>query len=159
LRELHDRWYQGETISYAIGQSYLMVSPLQILRMVSVFATHGWLPTITIIKDKKVPPRKVALNPATIETIRAAMKDVVQTDYGTGKFARVPFMEIGAKTGTAQNPTGKSHAWFAGFFPFDHPRFAMVTMIEQGGGGGLAAGTLSKEVFMSWRDQKGVELV
>jgi len=158
-KELHDRWYQGETISYAIGQSYLLVSPLQILRMVSVFATSGSLPTLTILKDKEPRFRKVNVAPSTIETVRSAMHDVVQNDHGTGKYARVSFMELAAKTGTAQNPTGKSHAWFGGFFPYDKPRFAMVTMIEQGGGGGLAAGTLSKEVLIAWKEKKGTQLV
>jgi len=158
-KELHDRWYQGETISFAIGQSYLLVSPLQVLRMVSTFANSGRIPTLTILKGKEPKLQPVAISSSTIESVRSAMHDVVQTDRGTGKYARVPFMEIGAKTGTAQNPTGKSHAWFGGFFPFEKPRFAMVTMIEQGGGGGLAAGTLSKEVLMAWKEKKGTQLV
>ncbi len=158
-KQLNDRWYQGETISYAIGQSYLLVSPLQILRMVATFANFGKMPAMTILKGKEPKLQPIAMNSSTIETIRNAMQDVVQTDQGTGKYARVPFTEIGAKTGTAQNPTGKSHAWFGGFFPFEAPRFAMVTMIEQGGGGGLAAGTLSKEILMGWKDKKGTRLV
>jgi len=38
LENIGDRWYQGETISFAIGQSYLLVSPLQVLRLVATIA-------------------------------------------------------------------------------------------------------------------------
>jgi len=156
---LGERWYQGETISYAIGQGFLLVSPLQVLRMMSAFANGGELSEITLLKDNPKENRKVGVSPHDIKDIRRAMRDVVNTERGTGKYASTPNFLVAAKTGTAQNPHGKSHAWFAGFFPYENPRYAMVTMIEHGGAGGLAAGTLSREIITAWQDRKGIEIV
>jgi len=153
---LGERWYQGETISYAIGQGFLLVSPLQVLRMMSAFANGGELSDITLLKDNQKENRKVGVSPHDIKDISRAMRDVVKTERGTGKYARVPNFLVAAKTGTAQNPHGKSHAWFAGFFPYENPRYAMVTMIEHGGAGGMAAGTLSREIITAWQDRKGL---
>jgi len=153
-----EKWYQGETISYAIGQGYLLVSPLQILRMVSGIALDGMLPSLTLIKGNGSKSQKMALSQQDINTVKAGMRRVVESEAGTGKYARVSFTKLGAKTGSAQNPHGKSHAWFAGFFPFNEPKYAMVTMIEQGGAGGLVAGTLTREILTAWQNKEGVFL-
>lgn len=158
MKRFRDKWYKGETISYAIGQGYLLLSPVQVLRMVSAYAKDGFLPWVTIIKGNGGRDRRVPVEQKHLRVIQAAMRDVVQSDYGTGKAARVPFMEVAAKTGSAQNPQGKSHAWFAGYFPYKNPRYSIVCMIEQGGAGGAVAGALAREIMTMWNEKKGLNL-
>jgi len=54
---------------------------------------------------------------------------------------------VAGKTGTAQNPQGKSHAWFIGFAPFDSPKVAIVVFVENGGGGGAVAAPKAGVLF------------
>ncbi|OPX33494.1 hypothetical protein B1H10_05755 [candidate division KSB1 bacterium 4484_188] len=70
--------------------------------------------------------------------MREGMREVV--DGGTGWRAKVWRISGGGKTGTAQNPHGKSHAWYMGFAPFEEPEIAICVLVENGGsGGGVAA--------------------
>jgi penicillin-binding protein 2 len=155
---LKEAWYRGDTVNYSIGQGFLLVSPLQVLRLVAAFADKGELNEITLIKDKKVASRKVEVSAPNLTAVRQAMRSVVEDPQGTGKHARVAAFEIAAKTGTAENPQGKAHAWFAGFFPYHKPRYAIVCMIEHGGAGGMVAGTLTREILTAWQEKEGIDL-
>ena len=146
-------WYEGETINYAIGQGDLLVTPLQMVEVVSVFATEGSAPRPHIIKkvgnaDVKIPkPRTIPVSKAAIETIKSAMVNVVASDTGTGQRARMEGIKVAAKTGTAQTPNGEPHAWFLGFAPADDPKIAFVVMVEHGGHGGVTAADIAKKML------------
>jgi len=146
-------WYEGETVNYAIGQGDLLVTPLQMVEAVSVFATEGSAPRPHIIKkigntNVQVPrPRTVPVSKSAVGTIRSAMVNVVASDTGTGQRARIEGMKIAAKTGTAQTPSGEPHAWFLGFAPAEDPRIAFVVMVEHGGHGGVAAADIAKKIL------------
>lgn len=148
-------WYQGETLNFAIGQGYLLVTPLQVARLIGLLATEGVMPQVTVIQDEK-PQERINMHQVhakNIRTIKEAMLRVVQSDFGTAKLARVEFMEVAGKTGTAQVPHGKeAHSWFSGFFPYDHPKYALVIIIEHGGSGGLNAAKLAKEIMIGMKD-------
>jgi cell division protein FtsI/penicillin-binding protein 2 len=75
------------------------------------------------------------------------MYRVVNTENGTGKRARLQGMAAAGKTGTAQNPQGRTHAWFVGFAPFGDPRICLVVFLEHGGKGGLEPSEIAKEIF------------
>jgi penicillin-binding protein 2 len=109
----------------------------------------------------KVPdevPRDVGLRPETMAVLREAMKAVVGEPGGTGGRARVPGIEICGKTGSAQvvahgrlvrgvPQSMVPHGWFLCFAPADHPRIALVTMVENGGSGGEAAAPLAQKIL------------
>ena len=148
-------WFQGETVSFAIGQGYVLVTPLQILQLVATFATEGRVVKPTLIKRN---PEEVAhekhefiANSESFRIIKQGMLKVVESKYGTGQLARIDFMRVAAKTGTAQAPPERAHAWFAGFFPYENPHYALVVFVEHGGSGGLAAATVAKNVLAVWR--------
>jgi penicillin-binding protein 2 len=147
-------WYMGETYNFSIGQGYLLVTPLQMARVVGCIAKNGEIADFTILKNHQKIKKNVQLKPSTIQTLKQAMLKVVQSDRGTGQYARVDFFKVAAKTGTAQNPPGKSHAWFTGFFPYDKPEVAIVVFIEHGGSGGLNAAPIAKEMITAWYQQK-----
>lgn len=147
------KWYEGETVNYAIGQGDLLVTPLQMAEAVSVFATEGSATRPHIIKkvgnaDVQVPkPRTIPVSKSAIGIIKSAMVNVVASDTGTGQRARIRGMKIAAKTGTAQTSSGEPHAWFLGFAPADDPRIAFVVMVEHGGHGGVAAADIAKKIL------------
>ncbi|HNX81668.1 MAG TPA: penicillin-binding protein 2 [Candidatus Omnitrophota bacterium] len=146
-------WYDGDTANFSIGQGDLLVTPLQITRLVSVFANRGYLVSPHLLKavdGKDVSgmfkkPVRVAIKQSTIEYIREGLQSVVSVDDGTGNVLKGLPVSIGGKTGTAQVPHGLSHGWFAGFFPFNNPRYAMCVFLENGGGGHAAA-QLTREI-------------
>jgi len=152
-----EKWYQGETLSFAIGQSYLLTSPLQILRLVATIASGGRSIEPRLLRDPSIPPdtSRVAITKAHIEIVKKGMLQVVQSDYGTGQLARLDFGTMAAKTGTAQAPPLNSHAWMTGFFPYEDPEIAFVVFVEHGGSGGIAAAGIVKGTFEIWKEMYG----
>ncbi|MBU0604760.1 MAG: hypothetical protein KKH77_00535, partial [Candidatus Omnitrophica bacterium] len=51
------------------------------------------------------------------------------------------------KTGTAQNPQGRTHAWFCGFAPYNDPKLCLVVFLEHGGKGGLEPAEIARGLF------------
>ncbi len=167
-------WYAGETISLAIGQSYLLVTPLQLLNLISSIANGGALLKPQIAKrvedlDKKVlaeyPPEEIGtipISPKNLGELREALMGVTKEDAGTGRAARVEGLEIAGKTGTAQvvrlKGTGarlkteempyalRDHAWFVAYVPA-HTPLAVVVLIEHGGHGGAVAVPPAREMI------------
>ncbi len=157
LENIGDRWYQGETISFAIGQSYLLVSPLQVLRLVATIAKEGDVAEPHIVDYERTGSsapkkhRKAKIDQIYFKTLKAAMKDVVQSPHGTGRLARLEDLSIAGKTSTAQAPTGESHSWFTGFAPYESPEVAIVVFVEHGGSGGMAAAPLARDALQIWQ--------
>lgn len=149
----NDDWYDGDTLNYSIGQGYLLVTPLQVAVMTSVIANGGYLERPSIVKKiaeaDVVPgkPRSLGLKESTIRLIKEGMRGVVNAETGTGKRARVEGLVVSGKTGTAQNPQGRTHAWFTGFAPYDDPRACVVVFLEHGGKGGVEPAEIARGVF------------
>ncbi|HTK81040.1 MAG TPA: penicillin-binding protein 2 [Bacteroidota bacterium] len=148
------RWTQGYLVSLAIGQGEVGVSPLQMACYAATLGNKGEYFTphvVQKIRDKvsgqmfDVPTesRQVSLSDNTWNLIREGMRRAVNVVGGTALTARVPGIEVSGKTGTAQNPHGKDHAWFIGFAPFDHPRIAICVLVENAGFGGVAAAPIA----------------
>ena len=68
-------------------------------------------------------------------------------ERGTGTLAKVPGVTIAGKTGTAQNPHGKDHAWFIAFSPVEHPKIAMAILVENAGFGGAISAPIARELI------------
>lgn len=148
-----DAWYEGETINYAIGQGYLMVTPIQILNMMGAIANKGSLVRPFVVRRvgdeivQPVRPRSLGLKATTIDLIRQGLYDVVNNENGTGRRAKVDGVVAGGKTGTAENPLGRTHAWFVGFAPFDDPKICVVVFLEHGGKGGIGPADIAHGIF------------
>ena len=152
--KLHDSWYLGETVTFAIGQGYVLTTPVQILNLISIVATDGKAPMPTLLKvdsEQQIKRTSFETHEEAFRIIKQGMLKVVESKYGTGQLARLDFMRLAAKTGTAQAPPEKSHAWFASFFPYEKPEYALVVFVEHGGSGGLVAATLAKQVLAAWQ--------
>lgn len=94
------------------------------------------------------------MKPSTIETLRKGLRAVV--DGGTGQVLNVPHLPpVAGKSGTAEAPPGKPHAWFGAFAPFDKPEIVVVAFAEHsGGGGGSVAAPMVKQVLEAYFDAK-----
>ncbi|MDP8298974.1 MAG: penicillin-binding protein 2 [Candidatus Tantalella remota] len=152
-KRFKEKWYKGETLNYAVGQGYLITSPLQVARMMSVFANGGALVTPYLVSEVGGVPvadeERVGLDisPETIEIVREGLKKVVNDRRGTGMKAKLKDVVVAGKTGTAQTSKSKNHGWFAGFAPFEDTRITVVIFDEYGGKGGYyAAGTGGKVI-------------
>lgn len=146
-------WYEGETINYSIGQGYLSVTPIQVLEMVSIMANNGNLVRPRLVRrvgSNDLPnqkPKSIGLKEETIRNVRAGLFEAVNSESGTAKRAKLEGAIVAGKTGTAQNPQGRTHAWFCGFAPYGDPKICLVVFLEHGGKGGLEPAEIARGVF------------
>lgn len=161
------RWYPGDNLGLAIGQSYLTVTPLQMLVMAAAIANGGELVTPRIVSrilpgdetddsaDEALQtpttpaPRRLPVATDTWDLIREGMRRTVADPRGTAfNSVRSSQISIAGKTGTAQTGGNRpSHAWFIGFAPAEAPRFAFVVTLAHGGAGGEQAGPLARRLL------------
>jgi penicillin-binding protein 2 len=152
-------WYPGETISLAIGQGPLLVTPLQVAEMMAVVANGGSRVTPRIVQGESAPPVATGLDRSALEIVRRGLWAVVN-DGGTAAGSRLPGFEFAGKTGTAQVVAQKTwtssaalaeserdHAWFAAYGPVGAPELVVVAFVEHGGHGSDAAAPLAKRLY------------
>ncbi|MBU2471720.1 MAG: penicillin-binding protein 2 [Bacteroidetes bacterium] len=149
-----NRWTQGYLVSLGIGQGEVGVSPLQLAGYAMALANEGkyYKPRVVgSIKDKKngtvqkltSEMRELKLSKSTWQLIREGLYRAVNVPGGTGAAAKVPGIAVAGKTGTAQNPHGKDHAWFIGFAPYENPKIAICVLVENSGYGGVFAAPIA----------------
>jgi penicillin-binding protein 2 len=148
-----EMWYEGDTVNLAIGQGYILVTPIQALDMISIVANDGKAVRPHIVKRidasdiSAAAPHDLNFSKSALRAVRSGLFKVVNDQNGTGKRARVEGIAVCGKTGTAQNPGGVTHAWFTGFAPFDNAKISLVVFLEHGGKGGLEPSEIAKEIF------------
>jgi penicillin-binding protein 2 len=168
-------WFAGETLSVAIGQGYVTVTPLQMAVVAATIANGGtvYRPHIAkrVIDDESRTVReyepevinKIGMKPETVHLVQAGMQDVVNSPLGTGKRAQLPDILVAGKTGTSQVIAGtrgkgktlprqyRDHAWFIAFAPADVPEVAVACLLEHvGEGGGAAAAPVVRRVLADY---------
>ena len=159
-------WQSGDTINMSIGQGPLLVTPLQVARMMAAVANGGilWKPrlvqrveladcSLAYSASSKMTGR-VDLSPVVWSFLRHALSGAVN-EGGTGAAARIPGVEIAGKTGTAQSVAksdsakGQDHAWFASFAPAEDPEYVVVVLVERGGRGGQVAAPIARQIYQA----------
>ena len=141
----------------AIGQGKLLTTPLNMALVASAVANEGVMMKPLIVKEIITPEGKslrgnnpeILQRATSLETardIKGMMVEVVKN--GTGKSAAIRNIQVAGKTGTAENETGKEHAWFIGFAPADNPRIAVAVILENAGTtGGASAAPIARDVI------------
>lgn len=136
-----ERWWTGETLSVAIGQSFLLTTPIQIARMISAIFT-GFLVTPRILMHEPVHRQPLDITPQTREFLQKSMKQTVK--HGTGKtLQKLADIKVYAKTSTAQTSNLDKrklgadyleHGWFVGNFSYKNKTpLTMVILVENAG--------------------------
>ena len=174
-KKFKSKWYEGETLSIAIGQGYNNVTPIQMARLIATVANGGTLyrpiyvekivnPAGTVTASfNKDPQGTVPVSKANLRAIQNGLVGVVQDNMGTAKECRMKDMIVAGKTGTAQVVRQtkrkedekmawkyRDHAWFVAYGPAESPQLAIAVLIEHGGHGGSAAAPVAKKIFERW---------
>ena len=173
-------WFEGETLSCAIGQGFNLVTPIQLLTAYAALTNGGdvyqpHLAKALVGPDGKVlrtllpeARKKLMLSPETVGLLKAGLQGVVNEPGGTARSARLDDIKVGGKTGTTQVVAMRAdqrvkgedltywfrdHAWFASFAPVEDPRIALVVFIEHSGySGGHAAAPVAGKILKSFFD-------
>ena len=157
-------WNPGDTLQAAIGQGDNEFSPLQMARYISMLANGGKKLDVRIVKTirnadrsevskdeiNKFVNKKLGLeenteedlqiNEQNLDAVLEGMRSVTSDSGGTAYVRFKDFnVTVGGKTGSAEAPNNKVHAWFVGFAPFENPEIAIVVMVENGGHGNYTA--------------------
>ena len=130
-----DPWRVGDTYHTAIGQYGFQVTPIEMLRAVGAIANSGTLVTPHFLlndTEKNSQTSTINIKREYFDTVHDGMRKAVT--YGTAVGLNVPFVEVAAKTGTAQLGVNKNriNSWVIGFFPYQNPKYAFVVMMESG---------------------------
>lgn len=156
----HEKWYAGETLSAAIGQSYNSFSLVQIAKYISMLANGGNKIQPTIVEKiinsdgtevpkeeiqnlinekagiKQEEQEEISISQENLKAVLQGMESVTDDQGGTAYSIFKNFaISVGGKTGSAETSTGKVNAWFVGFAPFEDPQIAVVVLVENGGHG------------------------
>lgn len=165
--KLHENWFPGDSINFGIGQGYLSTTLIQMTDLYAAIANDGKRFRPQILLEVKNPdgtalyfnePKVngvLPINFANLKVVKNALYQVVQR--GTGKNAHISSFECAGKTGTAQNPQGKPHAWFVCYAPYNNPKIALGIFIEHGEHGDRVAATIARKI-LQWYYENRVEV-
>jgi len=158
------RWYDGDTANFAIGQGYLLATPLQMCLVACAIANNGIVYKPHLISSiesetgrliKRYEPEvltRLQVNPSLLRKVAQGMEWAV---YGAGGTARVLAsspVSVAGKTGSSQHRRGeKPHAWFIGYAPIDASKVAFCVVVESSGHGGEVAAPIIKQVLSEMR--------
>ncbi|MBV9401542.1 MAG: penicillin-binding protein 2 [Bryobacterales bacterium] len=166
LRTQREKWYAGETISVAIGQGQVTVTPIQLAVAIGGLAIGGeWHRPHLVKETMPESPRRAQLNPDNVETVKSGMYGVVN-EGGTGASAHINGIQVCGKTGSAQRISNelaksnralaqelKDNGWFVGFAPCDNPEIVVAALYEASEHGYLAA-PIVRDVIKAYFDKK-----
>lgn len=176
-KHYHHRWWPGETISVAIGQGAVQVTPLQLAYAIGGIASGGvfYRPHLAFRKELVKPglnsPKhavtRFPLKPTTVKALTQGMWGVVNESGGTGSGARCPGLDIAGKTGTAQvvslrlqdathRARYRSNAWFVGYSPSPNPRIVVAVLVMQGEHSSVAA-PIAADVIKAYYKETGLK--
>lgn len=155
----NNEWYLGDTYHVAIGQGYVLTTPLQVNAWTNVIASGGKLckPTIKKLSGEAGSRsagqkcKDLKIKKETIDVITEGMKKACETG-GTGWPLFGFKVPVACKTGTAEfgDPQNKTHAWFTAFAPIVDPEISVTVLVEESGEGSDIAAPVAKKIFEEW---------
>ena len=181
MKNFHEKWYAGETISVGIGQGATTATPLQLARAIGGVASGGALQRPHVVFPDEVPSeeleavhetfsgagtRNVAISPDTWQIVTDAMAQTT-TGGGTAFASHLEGIDFAGKTGTAQvighdalARSGKSHrtvpnSWFVGLAPRRNPDIVVAVLWENGDWGSNSAKLAARVIEAFVNKQRG----
>jgi penicillin-binding protein 2 len=165
-----------ESAQIAIGQGEILVTPLQVASFFGALANGGVLYRPTLVERIQkasgevtyefVPEvrEELPVSKPVLASLQEGLRLVIEEPRGTGYWPMQNLeIPVSGKTGTAQTPSGDSHAWFAGYTRMgdpDRPDIAVVVLIENGGEGSVMAAPVFRRVvslyFSDYQDPGGL---
>ena len=153
-------WYKGDTLNYAIGQGELLVTPMQLVRMMTTIGRSGRQVQPHLLKaigDKEVVTpagRHLRMKSEIFATLQQGLQQAIQDPAGTARLLQMPGFAISGKTGTAQSiPDHEDHAWFVGYDLASSPRIAFCVFLEFGGSSYNAV-SMTRDILKRLREEQ-----
>ncbi len=141
-------WAEGNLLSFVLGQGDVLTTPLQVLHMINLIATEGQAGKLRLAKIKPFEIDTLLYSDRTWTFIDNSMWHVVNGEKGTGENAKPGIGVAKGKTGTAENPHGEPHSWFAGYSTLKNDeKISVAIIIENGGKGSQIAAPMAKIIF------------
>jgi len=166
-RIFHHKWYAGETISVAIGQGSIMVTPVQLARAIGAVADGGTLVEPHLLKNlSDLKTESFPLSDDTVEQVTQGMYGVINEAGGTGAAFKLQNIEFCGKSGTAQLMSydasarlglgkGKNSGWFVGYAPRRNPEIVVAALVQETfQHGGSTAGPIVRDIVKAYYDKK-----
>lgn len=174
---LKEQWYLGDTYNLSIGQGYVTSTPLQVALATTPFANDGQYCNPMLLKKGSNPQatsqcENLPISRKTYEIIREGMKLACDPggtawpffDFGIKEStpsatpsvattsANLKPIDVGCKTGTAESHavSGKPHAWFTVFAPYDNPEIVLTVIVEEGGQGSDVAAPIARDILQTY---------
>lgn len=171
LKRFGETWQQGETVITGIGQGYLLTTPIQLVTMMARLVNGGYevKPTFTKVSNEQQHKiKKINVSPEHLNLIKDGMFAVVNKPGGTALRSQFDYhgQKMGGKTGSVQvrritlkerqtrvlkqNELPwkfRDHAMFIGYAPHDNPKYAVVVLVEHGGGGSSVAAPIASRIL------------
>ena len=174
----NEPWYTGDTVLTSIGQGYVLMTPLQMVRMMAIVANGGQkiIPHLKLGKVSASPIEKANVKPEHIKLVVDSLVEAANNPKGTVYRARIrdPRYKMGGKTSTAQvrrislkeRLSGirqsadlpwhlRDTSEFVGFAPVDNPRYAVAVVGEHEGWGAVFAAPMGRDIL--YKTQKIME--
>jgi penicillin-binding protein 2 len=148
-QQIGEPWTSGDSINLAIGQGYLLATPLQMANAYAALARGGSVlaPVLVNGQDQQTLG-SLNLSQTTLAAIKDGMQRVTSTPAGTAYYAfKDEKLPIAAKTGSAENEDPDAHAWFVGYLPPDKPTLLALVMVEGGQHGGTVAAPIARSLI------------
>jgi len=173
MKSYNQPWQKGDTVNAAIGQGYILTTPLQLALMTARLVNGGMAikPRLTYSGEAVTSAPPLDIDPEHLKAIITGMEAVANKPFGTAYWKRImePAFAMGGKTGTAQvrriTIRGQDqnrvpwkfrhHALFVGYAPIHDPRYAVSVVIEHGGGGSSTAAPVARDLLQKTQELMG----
>jgi len=183
-RHYGQSWYAGETVISAIGQGFVLATPLQLAVMTAAVANDGkvlrprvvrkiedWQGNLLLEPQPEIV-RQINYPPRIWNAVREGLVAVVNEPWGTGRAAHLDNVVVAGKSGTSQVIRRKSdeeeeldesgeipyrfrpHALFVAYAPAENPEIAVAVTVEHGKSGGKTAGPIARQIIARYMEQK-----
>ncbi len=172
---LAESWVTGDSYNMAIGQGYVLGTPLQVLVSAAAVANGGYVMKPQIVQEmidaegglqweyKPIIERELPVSKSLLSYVQKGMWAAVNAPYGTAPNSQVPNVTVAGKTGTAEfcqwDPAIEDcafrdkddnlpfHAWYVAYAPFEDPEIAVVVFVYDGGEGSSVAAPVAQEIL------------
>lgn len=157
-----ESWFPGDSVNLAVGQSYLLTTPLQIASLLAAVGNGGTLYRPQLVHriaeragTEQVSQPEVSgylpVSSGNLAIIRSALEGVVSGPRGTAReaFSGADFTAAG-KTGTSETGQEDPHAWFAGYAPAESPQIAIAVIVEHAGEGSKEAAPIFRQMVEAY---------
>ncbi|HIK13443.1 MAG TPA: penicillin-binding protein 2 [Oscillatoriaceae cyanobacterium M33_DOE_052] len=150
-------WYVGDSVTTAIGQGLVLVTPLEMAVMTASIANGGYRVKPHLLASQTntpaTKPEPTGMAPETVATIKDGLVAVVQK--GTARTLNdgsIPL--VAGKTGTSEVFGQTSHSLFVSYGPANNPQIAIAAIVENGGYGSVSAAPIAHEIYKTYFGQQ-----